>query len=107
MNIVMNILWILLWNLLVPILIGNLFTKFMKDETRDNIALNFTIGFIAMLGIFQPITLAAVYFKTSLTLLTNISKILWLGLSVVSLVLNWKRFIQGTDKIFITFKKFN
>lgn len=88
-----NILWVFVWNCFIPILIGYFITKFIKTDRKDNLAFNFVVGFIAMLGIFQPITLLAIYFKTSLTLLTLVMKVIWIIVSILSLMLNAKRFI--------------
>jgi Family of unknown function (DUF6077) len=107
MDILINILWILLWNLLIPTLIGYLFTRFLKVDSKDNLALNFTVGFIVTLGVFQPVTLVAIYLKVSLTLLTVVTKAIWSILSVVSLLMNWKRLIQCAKKIPLVFKSFN
>lgn len=94
MSIWINILWIVLWNILIPIMIGFLCTMFLKTNDKNNLALNFVIGFIVMIGIFQPITLLAIYFKASLSFLTIIMKLLWIVLSVLSFVLNWKRIFR-------------
>lgn len=102
-----SILLILLWNVIVPILIGYLISGFLKTDDKNNIALNFLIGFIAMLGIFQPITLFAIYLKGSLSLLTTIVKVLWAMLSLISFVMNWKRLLDTIIKIPVTLKKIN
>ncbi|MBA4686436.1 MAG: hypothetical protein H2184_04720 [Candidatus Galacturonibacter soehngenii] len=107
MEILINILWILLWNLLIPTLIGYLFTRYLKMDNKDNIALNFTMGFIIVLGVFQPVILVAIYLKISLTLLTIVTKTIWIVLSVVSLFLNWKRVIQSIKKVPLICKSFN
>lgn len=107
MEILINILWILLWNLLIPTLIGYLFTRYLKVDNKDNIALNFTMGFIIVLGVFQPVILVAIYLKISLTLLTIVTKTIWIVLSVVSLFLNWKRVIQSIKKVPLICKSFN
>ncbi|WP_099467043.1 DUF6077 domain-containing protein [Konateibacter massiliensis] len=102
-----DILEVIYWNLCIPTLIGYLITRFLKQDSRDNLALNFVIGFAAVLGIFQPIALIAIYLKTSLSLLILVMKILWLALSVVSLALNWKRLWNCLKKIPIALKGFN
>lgn len=107
MSLFYNILLIILWNVIVPMLIGFLITRFMKSEDKNNVALNFLFGFVAMLGIFQPITLIAIYLKVSLTLLTTSMKLLWGGLSVVSIVINYKRIFVTINNIPLILKKFN
>ncbi|KAB1438261.1 DUF6077 domain-containing protein [Candidatus Galacturonibacter soehngenii] len=107
MSLFYNILLIVLWNLIVPILIGYLITKFMKSDDKNNIAINFLIGFIVMLGIFQPITLIAIYLKVSLTFLTMLVKLVWGTLSIVSIVINHKRIFVTMSHVTIVLKKFN
>ncbi|RDY30547.1 DUF6077 domain-containing protein [Lachnotalea glycerini] len=107
MGIISNICSVIFWNLIIPTFIGFLVTHFWKKEDKDNIVLNFAIGLITVLGIFQPITLSAIYLKLSFTLLANIMKILWLLLSLVSLVINWKRFINCFRKLLSIFKSFH
>lgn len=107
MNTLDNLLLVVLWNLLLPILIGYLCTNFMNLKYKDNLALNFAIGFIIMLGIFQPITLVAIYLKSSLTFLTNTIKIIWLILGGVSIVLNARRFIGNMKRLPDWMRKFH
>lgn len=107
MSLFYNILLIVLWNLIVPILIGYLITKFMKSDDKNNIATNFLFGFVAMLGMFQPITLIAIYLKVSLTFLTTLVKLLWGTLSIVSIVINHKRIFVTMSHVTILLKKIN
>lgn len=94
MEILMDVILLVFWNLLIPVLIGYLVTKFVQNEVmKNNIPFNFVIGLIVMMGIFQPITLIGIYLKISLSFLTLIIKITWAILSVLSLILNRKRFI--------------
>ncbi len=103
----MNILLIIFWNLIIPIFIGYFITYFLKNDVRDNIALNFVVGLITIFGIFEPITLVAIYLKISLTLLTSIMEIIWISLSIVSMILNFKRFINIRKKTSQVFKACN
>jgi hypothetical protein len=107
METLMNILLIILWNVMIPSLIGYLVTHFMKKEDRDNIALNYVIGLIAVFGIFEPITLVAIYLKFSLTLLTNIMMFIWIVLSLVSIIINYKRFLGIVKRAPQVFGSFN
>ncbi len=107
MSLFYNILLIVLWNLIIPTLIGFLITRLMKSDDKNNVAINFLFGFVAMLGIFQPITLIAIYLKLSLTLLTTSMKLLWGGLSIVSIVINYKRIFATINSIPIIVKKMN
>lgn len=99
-----EILWILFWNILVPILIGYSITMFLNTDSKNNLALNFSIGLIAMFGIFQPITLVGIYFNISLTLLTNIMKVIWILLSVISLLMNAKRILLCLGHVKVVLK---
>jgi len=103
----MKILLILLWNGIVPLLIGYLITYFFKKEDRDNLALNYVLGLVTVFGIFEPITLVAIYLKLSLTLLTNTMLFIWIALCVVSVIVNMKRFSKMIFKIPLVFKGFN
>lgn len=107
METLMNILLIILWNIIIPSLIGYLITYFFKKEDRDNIAINNVIGLITVFGIFEPITLVAIYLKFSLTLLTNIMVFIWIALGIVSIIINFKRFIRITQRAPQVFKAFN
>lgn len=107
MNLIYSILLVVLWNIIIPILIGFLLTKFIKSNDRNNIAINFLFGFVAMLGIFQPITLIAIYLKASLSLLTTIMKLMWGILSIVSIVINYKQMLTTIHKIPSGLRKFN
>lgn len=107
MSLFYNILLIVLWNLIIPILIGFFITRFMKSDAKNNIATNFLFGFVAMLGIFQPITLIAIYLKVSLTLLTASMRLLWGMLSIVSVVINYKRIFDTIRNMPIILKKIN
>jgi hypothetical protein len=107
MDTLINILFVILWNLIIPTLIGYLLTFFLKKDDRDNIALNFILGLVAVFGIFEPITLVAFYLKVSLTLLTNFMAIIWIALSILSIIINLKRFIRVIKKTREVFKAFN
>ncbi|MFA9376826.1 MAG: DUF6077 domain-containing protein [Lachnotalea sp.] len=98
MDTLIKILVVILWNLIIPTLIGYLLTYFLKKEDRDNIALNFVIGLATVLGVFEPITLVAIYFKLSLTLLTHVFGVIWVLLSIASFLLNFKRFYAMIKK---------
>jgi hypothetical protein len=93
MEVFLTILRIGLWNGLVPLLIGYFSTYFMKSEDRDNIALNYVFGTMVVFGIFEPAALFAIYQKLSLSFLTNAMQILWGVLSVISVLLNFRRFV--------------
>jgi hypothetical protein len=107
MDTLINILMVIFWNLIIPTLIGYLFTDFIRQDGRDNLVLNFTFGFIAVIGMFQPITLVAIYLKLSLSLLTMIFKLLWVFLSIVSIIKNRKRFIRSIKRITEVLRRFN
>lgn len=102
-----KILWIILLNGIVPLLIGYLMTYFLKKEDRDNLALNYVLGLVIVFGIFEPITLIAIYLKLSLTLLTNTMSFIWIILCVLSILLNFKRFVNMSLKLPEIFKGFN
>jgi hypothetical protein len=66
----------------------------LKAEDKDNIALNYVLGVMVVMGLFEPITLIAIYLKLSFTLLVNVMQMVWIVLSIASIVLNYKRLFR-------------
>lgn len=74
---------------IVPELMGLLILKFFKDE-KNNLIFAFIIGYLAEFAISQLITVPLIYLGASLTLLVIILVIIFVGMSVASIILNYK-----------------
>lgn len=74
----------------VPFLLGLLYTGFVEEE-KDNALLHMAAGHVIMFGAFEILALPLIWLKQSLSLLAGLYVGALILLSVISLILNFKR----------------
>lgn len=85
------IIKLILYMLLIPSLIGMIYTYFSKDN-KNNILLAFVAGYIIEFALFEIIAIPITFLKIKFTTLLLIWNILLIALSIISVILNIKRY---------------
>lgn len=75
---------------IVPILLGLLYTYFLKEE-KNNLILAFVSGYIIELALFELIAIPITFLKVKFSALMIIWNVLLTFLSILSVILNFKR----------------